>query len=238
MNDQNNPSCYKVHPIGFLDSPFKEKFGLPRQADLIQSANAYVVMTPDFSDPLQFEALASFSHIWLTFIFHQSIENGWKNRVRPPRLGGNKKVGVFASRSPFRPNFIGQSAVTLRRIIHEEGTIKLEISCPDIVSGTPIIDIKPYLSYADSREADSSYAQEIPKESLGIEFSISARNALEKYSSYPKLAALISEVLSLDPRPAYHEALAPREYGLRLYDFNIKFEVKEGIATVTDILAT
>ena len=227
---------YNIEPIGHVHSPFKTKFGLPRQAGIIKSTQASIVMEEAYSNEHAFLGLREFSHIWITFVFHQSIANGWKNLVRPPRLGGNQRVGVFASRSPFRPNFIGQSVVVLHSIKIEKQT-KLIISCPDLVDKTPIIDIKPYIAYSDQvPNTISGFANTQPESPLNISFSQQAERTLSAYiTKYPTLRNLISETLAQDPRPAYKTAQDNKSYALTLYDLDIHFKVSNTNALVTAI---
>lgn len=229
---------FDLKPIGVVHSPFKEKFGIPRQAELIRSCTAEIELFPPYSDGLAFKGLEEFSDIWLIFGFHQSPTKGWRPLIRPPRLGGNKKVGVFASRSPFRPNNLGLSRVTLNEIFQKNGKTRLCISCPDIVDGTPIFDIKPYVHYADANEhARCGFAPEAPKNKLAVIFSPSALDDLEKLglSAYENLKDTIIEVLQYDPRPAYKQNEENTQYGFSLYDLNIIWHLADQNACVTAI---
>lgn len=229
---------YSVSPIAYVRSPFKDKFGIPRQPGLITAANAQLEFIAPYDNPDAFEGLDAFSHLWLSFIFHLNDYQHWRPKVRPPRLGGNTKLGVFATRSSFHPNGLGLSCVKLNEIIIEQGKVKLGISCPDLVDGTPILDIKPYVSYADAIEnAESGFAPESPSASLSVDFTDKGLNILAKHESkLPKLKKLISEVLSFDPRPAYKQNHDDRVYGIRLYDLDIKWQVKGNVALVLDIV--
>jgi tRNA-Thr(GGU) m(6)t(6)A37 methyltransferase TsaA len=233
-------NTFEIKPIGTLHSPFKEKFGIPRQPGLILSAHALIELFPPYNDPNAFKGLDTFSHIWLTFGFHQNSVEKWKPLVRPPRLGGNEKVGVFASRSSFRPNGLGMSVVKLIDIETRMHSTSLKIECPDMLDGTPIFDIKPYIAYSDSiMDAQCGFAQEEPQAKLAVKFT--KQSVLELNYLEPELPnnieQLISEALSLDPRPAYHhkESNSDRIYGIRLYDFNIRWRVKSGCAEVISI---
>lgn len=224
--------------IGIVHSPFKEKFGLPRQASLITSCSAELELFRPFNTAEYVKGLEEFSDIWLIFGFHQHKQAKPKPLVRPPRLGGNKKIGVFASRSPFRPNGLGLSRVQLLDIENIDNKIKLIISCPDMIDGTPIYDIKPYIHYSDSNEnALCGFAQESPECILTVEFSI---NAIENLSSlskvtYPRLQETIIELLSLNPSPAYKKAASKQTYGIKLYDLNIVWEQSGNLALVQSI---
>jgi tRNA-Thr(GGU) m(6)t(6)A37 methyltransferase TsaA len=235
----DNQQDILISAIGRIRSPFSEKFGIPRQANLIHSAQAEIELYAPYNDPKASLGLESFSHIWLTFGFHLNTEDRWRPMIRPPRLGGNKRIGVFASRSPFRPNALGQSLVELREIIIKDNQAKLVIACPDLIDGTPIYDIKPYINYADStHKSYSAYADEQPKPTLDIQTSDSFDDAILRHQAqYPNdLGALIKEVISYDPRPAYKRNKEDEKvYKLKLYDLDISFTVKANMALLTDI---
>lgn len=219
----------QIHSIGFISSPFTEKFGIPRQPGLAPSITAEVVLTPEYSSPEAVEGLEGCSHIWLLFIFSRAVEQGWKPRVRPPRLGGNQKLGVFASRSPFRPNPIGMSVVELIDIQMRDKQLILSVRGADLLDGTPIIDIKPYLPYADSLpKAHFELAKEATLLPQPLAISASARAALNALKhQYPgNIEAQIAELLRCDPRPAYQKD-PDRIYGVSLYDLNIRFSISD-----------
>ncbi|MEM9388132.1 MAG: tRNA (N6-threonylcarbamoyladenosine(37)-N6)-methyltransferase TrmO [Pseudomonadota bacterium] len=225
-------------PIGVIHSPFRERFGVPRQAGLAPAAHARLELHPPYDEEATVAGLEAFSHLWLIFHFHQSADRGWRPTVRPPRLGGNERVGVFASRSPLRPNAVGLSAVALLGIEREGGRLGLRIGGIDLVDGTPVFDIKPYLTYADSLpQAFSGFADEAPSAKFTIRFREEAKAALAaRRESFPQLQQLIEQVLQADPRPAYRGA-APqaRRYGMRLLDFDLHWRV-EGEVVVVDAL--
>ena len=229
---------HTLEPIGILHSPFKEKFGIPRQPGLIKSCSAEIELYPPYNHVDAVKGLEEFSDIWLIFAFHQNKGHSWRPLVRPPRLGGNKKIGVFASRSPFRPNELGLSRVELRRIEESKGTVKLIIGCPDIVHGTPIFDIKPYIHYADANpEARCGYAPSSPEKKLEVIFNEQAEVKLGKLSDHncQDLKQVITEVLQYDPRPAYKVNDLKTQYGFKLYNLNILFKVEHTKVFVTDI---
>jgi len=233
-------NTFEVKPIGILHSPFKEKFGIPRQAGLIHSVHAHIEFFSPYNDANAFKGLESFSHIWLTFGFHQNNVEKWRPLIRPPRLGGNEKVGVFASRSSFRPNGLGMSVVKLIDVETENNITCLKIDCPDILDGSPIFDIKPYIQYSDSIEnAQCGFAQDIPEAKLSVKFTEqSLINLAQLKSEYgEKIEHLITETLSFDPRPAYHQTQKDnnREYGIRLYDLNIRWKATNDCAEVLSI---
>jgi tRNA-Thr(GGU) m(6)t(6)A37 methyltransferase TsaA len=229
-----------VKPIAFIESPFKQKFGLPRQPGLIDSAEAYVRFVEPFNTPQAFRGIEEFSHLWLQFEFHENKRETFQPLVRPPRLGGNTKVGVFASRSSFRPNALGLSLVRLQQLVIADGKASLRISCPDLLDGTPIFDVKPYIPYSDCvSDAKASYAATVPEPMLRVEFSDVAIKSLQNYllaRPEVQLEQLIHDVIALDPRPAYKGTKQDqKEYFLRLYDYDIAWRVNDTVATVVQI---
>ncbi|MDO3720344.1 tRNA (N6-threonylcarbamoyladenosine(37)-N6)-methyltransferase TrmO [Marinobacter sp. chi1] len=214
-------------PIAITRSCFRDKFGVPRQPGLTRHAHADLIIQSPFDREDAFRGLESASHLWLTFQFHEAVRAEWRPVVRPPRLGGNKKMGVFASRSPFRPNSLGLSVVRNRGIIRRDGKLILQISDHDLIEGTPILDIKPYLPFADSiPEASLGWAESAPTERMEVTFLPEARIQLSQLSPelYPDLQALIEDVVSYDPRPSFRRGQEEeRIYGAHLYDLNIRF---------------
>jgi tRNA-Thr(GGU) m(6)t(6)A37 methyltransferase TsaA len=231
---------YPLEPIAIIHTPFKEKFVTPRQPGLTPSVRARIDFDPAFATPEGVRGLAGFSHLWLIFLFHHNWQKGWKPTVRPPRLGGNLRVGVYASRSPFRPNPIGLSAVKLLSINTDKGLVSLEVQGADLIDGTPLLDIKPYIPYADSiHDATGGFAEEAPGPNLQIEFAAIAQKQLVLYQhNSPELETLIKETLCLDPRPAYRQNRQDlQEYGVLLDRYNIRWKVDEGRLVVLEILA-
>lgn len=229
---------YQINPIGIIHSPYSEKFAVPRQPNLVSAGQGELHLLPPYNDPNSVKGLEQFSHLWLLFQFHQINPEKWRVTVRPPRLGGNKTLGVFATRSPFRPNHIGLSAVELQNIVIENKQVILKLGSLDLVDGTPIIDIKPYLPYCDSHpNAKAGYAQAVPKQQLTVEFSQQAQTQLILYrQNYPQLEELIAEVISQDPRPAYKQnSNEQQSYGITLYHFNIKWEITNQKAIIINI---
>lgn len=214
---------FDVTPIAFVDSCYKEKFATPRQPGIVSEAKGIIALIPPFNDPESVFGLEDCSHIWLQFIFHQCIDKGWKARVRPPRLGGNKKMGVFATRATHRPNAIGMSVVKLDRIETHTNEVLLHVSGLDLIDGTPVIDIKPYVPYSDAIEhAHYPFAQQAPQP-MPVYFSIKAETALKTNAHLKKL---IDQVLSQDPRPAFHKIDETRVYGAKLEDKNVTWVYK------------
>jgi len=227
---------FSFKPIGIINSCFKEKFGIPRQPGLATEARAILNMFAPFDQMESFKGLADFSHIWIIFVFHFGMRDTWKATVRPPRLGGNRRAGVFSTRSGFRPNPIGMSAVRLEKIVREKKETRLYLGGVDLMDGTPVLDIKPYLPYADAIAGSSGgFASSIPEDRIRVDFSPEARAfCLEKeQSGYPGLARLIEQLLKMDPRPAYYASTPQKNhFGMKVYDFNVRWEIAEGAAYV------
>ncbi|APE31429.1 tRNA (N6-threonylcarbamoyladenosine(37)-N6)-methyltransferase TrmO [Halomonas aestuarii] len=226
MNDRPAlPAPVSLTPVGIIESDFPDKFGIPRQPGLATAARATLVLVPPYDDPLTVRGLSAFSHLWLTFVFHQSPER-WTPLVRPPRLGGNTRVGVFASRSTHRPNRLGLSLVELIDIDTSRG-VRLTLGGVDLVSGTPVLDIKPYLPWAESRpEARAGFAPGTPP-TLAVGLSPEAEAVLARRPDGDKLRELIRQVLAQDPRPAYRRGAEARIYGVRLRDVDVRFQALE-----------
>ncbi len=227
---------HAISPIALIESPYKEKFAVPRQPRLVPSATARVKLLGELNCPEAVRGIEQFSHLWLLFLFDQNIDAGWKPTVRPPRLGGNERVGVLASRSTFRPNGIGMSAVELLNVNKEDDQIYLEVGSVDLVDQTPIIDIKPYIPYSDAIEsAKGGYASREP-EKIKVEFAPQAMQTLASSPDSETQKAVISEVLAQDPRPAYKKNKPDsKEYAVSLFDLNVKFVITGNLVTVTAI---
>ncbi len=224
---------FSFQPIGHLATPFADKFGIPRQPSLARHATGELRLLPPFDRPEAVRGLEDFSHVWLSFVFHQTAGE-WSPTVRPPRLGGNRRVGVFASRSPFRPNPIGLSLVELEDIDTTDGVV-LRFRGVDLVNGTPILDLKPYIPFVESRpDAQGGFVAGPPPQ-LDVLFSAEAEATCAAASGrYPHLRELIAEVLAQDPRPAY--ANDPhRQYGVRLYDYDVKWRCDNATALATSL---
>jgi tRNA (adenine37-N6)-methyltransferase len=223
--------------IAIAHSPYKEKFGVPRQPGLVPQAKGRVEMLPPFNRPEAVDGLQGYSHIWIHFIFDRSLREQWQPTVRPPRLGGNRRVGVFASRSPFRPNPIGLSVVRLERVVAEEDSVVLEVSGLDLVDGTPVLDIKPYIAYVDSiPDAVSGFAAAAPGKLFTVHFSTKALSQLATRKDGSTLQQMIEALLATDPRPAYiKDGQQQRVYGIRLYDFDLRWQVVNSVAEVLEL---
>ena len=220
----------QVKAIGYIENDFKEKFGIPRQSGKADGVVSRIYFYPPFNGEDAFKGLEGFSHIWLLFDFSAARTTEFHATVRPPRLGGNTRVGVFASRSPFRPNGIGLSVVRLISVEKTDNGICLVVAGADLLNGTPILDIKPYLPHADCIEgAIGGYADGVAEKRLTVRF---AEGVQEKIPT-DKLAGLI-DCLSEDPRPSYQDE-PTRIYGMAFGKYNVQFRVEDEILTVTDI---
>lgn len=226
---------YEFTPVGIVHSCYKEKFGTPRQPGLIPSAEAVIELVEPYNQPDYIRELEQFSHLWLVFIFHQHVGKEIKATVRPPRLGGNKRIGVFASRSPFRPNPLGLSVVRIKSIENKAGRVSIVVSGVDLIDGTPILDIKPYIPYTDAiTDAHAGYANDAPGFQISVSFKNQTSDLLKLYESeFPMLKQLIIDTISMDPRPAY--SLDGGEYGIKLHDFNIRWSINGTEAAVISI---
>ncbi|MCV6611316.1 MAG: tRNA (N6-threonylcarbamoyladenosine(37)-N6)-methyltransferase TrmO [Amphritea sp.] len=228
-----------MNPVAVIHSGFKEKFGIPRQPGLASSMTATIELLPPCDDIDTVRGLEQCSHIWLVFVFSACVGKGWSPLVRPPRLGGNDKLGVFATRSPFRPNPIGLSPVRLEGIRSEQGKVLLDVSGADLLDQTPILDIKPYLPYSDViDDALFEIAKSIEPLDLPVLLSDQAENDLQQHSQRlnQPLQQQIEEILRCDPRPAYHKQKSTqREYGIRLYDLNIRWQISSDAIQVISI---
>ena len=217
--------------IARIESDFPDKFGIPRQSGLTSLASR-IVFEPEFRDPNALRGIEGWSHLWILWIFSEAVRPGWSPTVRPPRLGGNERVGVFATRSPFRPNNIGLSSVKLERVEHteNEGDV-LIVSGADLMDGTPIIDIKPYVPYADAHpEASGGFAAEKFGKKLKVVFPEELLSRVE-----PGKREGLKDLLAEDPRPAVQDD-PERVYGMRFSDVEIKFVVSDGVLTVVDVI--
>ena len=217
----------QIKPIAHIRTQFKEKFGIPRQSGRVKSLGGEIVFEPEFRNPDAIRGLDGFSHIWLIFDFSQSHREKWSPTVRPPRLGGNKRVGVFATRSPFRPNPLGLSCVKLNGIEHREGTGSvLLVSGVDLLDNTPIYDIKPYLPTADCvSDATGGFADAVNSHKLEI---CDCDNLL---CGLPKE---IRDCIADDPRPSYQDD-ADRVYSMAYAEYDVKFKVSNGVATIINV---
>lgn len=228
---------YEVTPIGFVQSPFKEKFGIPRQPQICE-VQSRIYLTGEANKQECIRGIELHSHIWVLFQFHQNADKGWQPLVRPPRLDGNKKLGVFATRSTFRPNQIGMSAVKLLNSGKTGTQYWLDVTGLDLLDGTPVLDIKPYIPYADRiPEATSELAPSAEPSALCIHFSDTVEHQISELTQrYPNLALTIRQILQQDPRPAYKKAKSDDKiYGMRLYDLNIRWQITDNQCDVIEV---
>lgn len=233
---------FTFNSIGTAESCFKERFGTPRQPGLVPLARARIILEPQFAGAL--DGLESFSHLWVIFVFHQNTNKGVKNKIHPPRLQG-EKIGVLASRSPHRPNPIGMSVVKILEIKGNE----LLVGGVDFIDGTPILDLKPYVPRFDSiSDANQGWLETKPLTLIPVEFEelalskISSYAEKSKYHSSMDLKELIQQTLALDPRPNFYKGSLENpdpymsQYGFCLEDFNVVFQMRDGVAFVTDLI--
>ncbi len=222
----------EMQVIARIKSDFSTKFGIPRQSGLVEELQATIIMEPEFRNPDMLRGLDGFSHLWLIWQFSANAEKTWSPTVRPPRLGGNTRLGVFATRSTFRPNFIGLSSVKLEGLeqTKEFGTV-IHISGADLMDGTPIFDIKPYIPYGDCHpDATGGFTDTADSYLLEVDF---PKELLCRLPEDKQLAAI--GVLSHDPRPSYQKD-SERIYGISFAGFDIRFQVKEDRLTVIEVI--
>ena len=225
----NDMEQHNIKVIARIRSDFQTKFGIPRQSGLVDALCAAVVFEPEFRNPDALRGIEGFSHLWLIWQFSAAVRETWSPTVRPPRLGGNERMGVFATRSPFRPNALGLSCVRLERVEHTvEGPVLL-VAGADLMDGTPIYDIKPYLPYADCRpDASGGFAPQ-RGETLAVDFPAALLSRVPE----GKRDALTG-VLAQDPRPHYQDDPA-RLYGMRFAGLEVRFRVADGAVHVVEL---
>ena len=221
-----------IQVIARMHSDFATKFGIPRQSGLVEELRSTIVFEPEFRNPDALRGLEDFSHLWIIWQFSEAVRTGWSPTVRPPRLGGNTRMGVFATRSPFRPNNLGLSSVRILGLeeTKEHGTV-IHVAGADLMDGTPIFDIKPYIPYADSHpDAAGGFTDTAGEFILDVDFPASLQELLPE----DKRDAAVA-VLSHDPRPSYQRKPG-RIYGLTFAGFDIRFTVEANTLTVCDIV--
>ena len=228
--------AYTLAQIAHIETDFSEKFGIPRQSGLVEELRARIVFEPEFRSPDAVRGLDGYDYIWLVWQFSTVVQAGqdgtnWRPTVRPPRLGGNTRLGVFATRSPFRPNRIGLTVVRLIRMEEENGRITLVVSGADLMDGTPIVDIKPYLPYVDSvPDAVGGFTEQTERHYLTVDFP----EKLKKYVPKQNLPAVMG-LLAQDPRPAYQHD-GKRVYGVPYGEVDIRFVVEGDTLTVVEVV--
>lgn len=231
---------FEFEPIGLCRSPYTDKFGIPRQPRLVTAAEARIELLPPYDREEAFAGLEGFSHVWLLFVFHQDcLQAGWRAQVRPPRLGGRDKVGVFASRSPYRPNPIGISAVAQHGLERQGKRLMLRVAGADLLDGTPILDIKPYVPYADAiADADGGFANARPRARFQVNFSELTQHQIAEQDAEGRLRLreLIEQVIAQDPRPGYMDRYPERrEFALQLFALEIQWRIEAERALVTSV---
>ena len=219
-----------IDPIAYIRTDFSDKFGIPRQSGRVPALQGRIIFEPAYRNPDALRAIDGFSHLWLLFEFSVSHRETWSATVRPPRLGGNTRVGVFASRSPFRPNPIGLSCVKLERIEQTQNGLELIVGGVDLLDGTPIFDIKPYIPYTDCQpQAAAGYTQDTSRYRLEVTF---PEDLLQKLPKEKREAVICC--LAEDPRPSYQDD-PDRLYSMRFMDYDVRFHVRGGMLTVTAV---
>lgn len=234
---------FDCKPIGICRSAYTDKFGIPRQPRLVTAGKTGILLLPPYDREEAFSALDGFSHVWLLFLFHDDCpEAGWRPMVRPPRLGARTKVGVFASRSPYRPNPIGISAVPHQGLERTAEGLWLQVTGADLLDGTPILDIKPYVPYADAiPDAEGGFAVNPPAQRFEVQFSPAAEAAVaaQDPDGDLQLHRLIRQVIGQDPRPGYMDRYPERrEFALQLYHLDVQWRVDGEQALVTEVSPT
>ena len=222
-----------IQIIAKMRSDFPTKFGIPRQSGLVEELRSTIVFEPEFRNPDALRGIEEFSHLWIIWQFSEAVRQGWSPTVRPPRLGGNTRMGVFATRSPFRPNNLGLSCVKILGVEHTKdlGTV-IHVAGADLMDGTPIFDIKPYVPYSDAHpDALGGFTDTAGDFILEVEF---PAHLLEKLPESKQEAAI--GVLSHDPRPSYQRKPG-RVYGIAFAGFDIRFTVEENTLQVTDVVS-
>jgi len=234
MGGDSLKQLFSMQAIAHIQSDFSSKFGIPRQSGLVDALESTIVFEPPFRNPDALRGLGDFSHIWLIWAFSESVQERWSPMVRPPRLGGNVRMGVFATRSPFRPNPIGLSSVRLERIeLTEAAGPVLHVRGADLMNGTPIFDIKPYIPYSDCHpDALGGFAPAAPEEVLKV---CIPPDLLEKVPAKRRKALL--GILAQDPRPSYQKD-PNRVYGFSFAGLEVQFQVTDPVLTVVGISAS
>lgn len=230
MKHQNTTASMKI--IAHIHTDFTTKFGIPRQSGIVNELEATIVFLPEYRNPSAFRGIDGFSHLWLIWEFSEAKRDTWSATVHPPRLGGNRRMGVFATRSPFRPNPIGLSCVKLKSVEqHPELGPVLHICGADLMDGTPIYDVKPYVPYADCQpDAVGGFADPVKDYHLEVVFPDEWLSFIPEHKREG-----LKAVLAQDPRPAYQND-PDRVYGFEFSGFDVRFKVREGILTVCEIV--
>jgi tRNA-Thr(GGU) m(6)t(6)A37 methyltransferase TsaA len=219
---------FTVETIGIVHSCYKDKFAIPRQAGLVTASTAAIELLAPYNDIEITRGLEDFSHLWLTFIFHRHIDKGWNTTVKPPRLDGKQRFGVFATRASFRPNPIGLSLVKLDSIEQQGGKLFIHIKGADLLDQTPVLDIKPYVPYSDSiADAKGGFTEQIKEQKLTVCFSPQAESdCAQAQLKYPQIREFIEQLLALDHRAYYYKKI-DKSYATRVYDYDLKWSIND-----------
>ena len=217
---------YTIDEIGIVHSCYKDKFAIPRQARLVTAATASIELFPPYNEIEAVRGLEDFSHLWISFIFHRHINKGWSPIVKPPRLDGKQRFGVFATRASFRPNPIGLSLVEIDFIEQKGAQLFIHIKGADLLDKTPVIDIKPYVPYSDSiADAKGGFTDQIKENLFIVNFSKEADKACEQASQkYPQIRQFIQQLLAIDHRPYYFKNIE-KNYSTRVYDYDLTWKI-------------
>lgn len=223
---------YCLHPIGYIDSPYKQKFGVARQPGLVPAAEVCLTLQPEFTADCV-RGLDQYDYVWVEFIFHAVLDEGWLPLIRPPKLGGKKKMGIFATRSPHRPNHIGLSLLKLERI-ETHSAVVLHLSGADLLDRTPVLDIKPYIPFVEAKPtAKSGFAHERPE--LTVSWEHGALQQLQQFHLDSTYQLLVEQSVAQDPRPA-HQQHKDKVFVLFLGHFDVRFRVTDNLAFILSVL--
>lgn len=227
---------FTFQSIGVIDSCYKQKFSIPRQPGLVPQAKATIILSSEFSSEEIVRGLDSYSHIWVVFVFHKSQISKNKNTVRPPRLGGDKRMGVFATRSNYRPNPIGQSVVKLESIEQRGNRTLIKVSGGDFLDGTPVLDIKPYIPYADAIPcASAEFGSQAPEKQFSVKIPVSVLSQVEEASNLTgeNMLQFVESLLSYDPRPSHVQV--DQVFATRIFNYDLKWEIEDDIAVIISL---
>ncbi|MDB4838178.1 tRNA (N6-threonylcarbamoyladenosine(37)-N6)-methyltransferase TrmO [Marinomonas sp.] len=235
-------NSYTFTPIGIVHSCYKEKFGIPRQPGVVTEATARLELIAPYNRLDTLDGLENISHIWIQFVFHATMKENWKAKVRPPKLGGKEKLGIFATRSTHRPNSIGLSVVKIGKFYTEGNKVFIDLYGADLLDGTPVLDIKPYLPYADTVAGATEGLVPPPKRlnNKPVRFTVNAQQQCDLYQQqhHKNIHLLIEQIIEQDPRPSYLSEQTDRIHGIQLWDINIKWCARQEYFEVIELEET